>query len=301
MKKYLMILGLAFVALTSCEKDKFSDSIFVDPKDDPNSPTYSFDKWLYQRFVVPYNLEFIYTWNDNASDANYNLVPVTLGKADTIAHLTRYLWFDVYDKVVNEDFLKTYGPRMIQLVGSAAINASQGTEKLGTAEGGIKITLYKINEIDLHDISQLNTYAFHVMHHEFSHILHQTKNYPKEYETLCAGDYDTDGWQNREDSVAWQLGFVTPYGSSQPREDFVEVIATYIEKPYADWDHMMEVAGRSGKMDNGYTGAEIIEQKLSICTTWLKDKFNVDLEALRTEVHSRQDNLDYDKIMHDRY
>jgi len=290
------------VTLTACEdRDKFTDTIFIDPVEDPSSPTYSFDKWLQKRFVEPYNLEFIYTWNDNASDANYNLVPSTLGKSDTVAHLTRYLWFDVYDKVVDPEFLKMYGPRMIQLVGSPAINASQGTEKLGTAEGGIKITLYKINAMDVNDIDQLNEYIFKTMHHEFAHILHQTKNYPKEYETICAGDYDTDGWQERADSTAWQLGFVSPYGSSQPREDFVEVIANYIVKTDSTWNHMLDVADRSGKLESGSTGKEIIIQKLDICRTWLNDKFGVNLDSLHKEVQYRQENLDYKKIMSDKY
>lgn len=48
---------------------------------------------------------------------------------------------------------------------------------LGTAEGGMKITLYNVNDInpDQIDINLLNDYYFQTMHHEFAHILHQTK------------------------------------------------------------------------------------------------------------------------------
>lgn len=48
---------------------------------------------------------------------------------------------------------------------------------LGTAEGGMKITLYNVNDInpDKIDINLLNEYYFQTMHHEFAHILHQTK------------------------------------------------------------------------------------------------------------------------------
>ena len=43
----------------------------------------------------------------------------------------------------------------------------------------MKITLYNVNDInpDKIDINLLNEYYFQTMHHEFAHILHQTKNY----------------------------------------------------------------------------------------------------------------------------
>ena len=302
MKNKLFLFALICLALVSCEDTLKDTSIFVDEVVNPSSATYALDQWLYGNFVVPYNVDFEYRWNDNATSTSYNLIPARLGKADTVAHLTKYLWFDVYDKVVGPEFIRTYGPRMIQLIGSAAINAAQGTEKLGTAEGGIKIVLYKINAMDINDIEQLNEYIFKTMHHEFSHILHQTKNYPKEYESISAGHYETEGWAGRADTTAWQLGFVSNYGSSQAREDFVEIIANYIVKDDAWWANTLTVAAR-GKPDPDAdeTGADIIVEKLEVCTTWLREKYGYELDSIRAEVQRRQSNLDYDMIMHDNY
>ena len=50
---------------------------------------------------------------------------------------------------------------------------------LGTAEGGKKITLYNVNDLNVKkiNIEKLNNYYFETMHHEFAHILHQKRNF----------------------------------------------------------------------------------------------------------------------------
>ena len=201
----------------------------------------------------------------------------------------RNLWYDVYDSVVSPTFLLEYGPKIIQLIGSAMINAAQGTEKLGYAEGGNKITLLKINEMETDNMEQLNEYIFKTMHHEFSHILHQKKAYPKEFGLITPEDYDPNRWQDRSNYEAWQLGFVSPYASSQTREDFVETIANYIVKTDADWKFMIDNAGE--------TGAGYINQKLDMVRTWLAEKWEIDLEKMHREVQKRQLELDWDDVM----
>ena len=62
------------------------------------------------------------------------------------------------------------------MIGSAAYNSGDGTMVLGTAEGGLVITLYMVNRLTdatLRDYATLNEYYFHTMHHEFTHILNQ--------------------------------------------------------------------------------------------------------------------------------
>ena len=291
MKRYLYIFILAIVALgmASCKEDKFTDTIFVDPVEDTEAYTKTFDEWLKKYYTDKYNVEFIYKLDDNATDPNYNVVPVSIGKADTIAHLALYLWYDVYDSIVSPTFLKEYGPKIIQLIGSAMINAAQGTEKLGYAENGNKITILKINKMETNNLSQLNEYIFKTMHHEFAHILHQQKNYPKEFGLINPEDMDPNRWQDRSYQEAWELGFVSPYASSQTREDFVETIANYIVKTDADWNNMISKAGKSG--------AEKITQKLEMCRTWLAEKWDIDLDEMHQEVQKRQENLDWDMIM----
>lgn len=292
MKKvqYIFLLCLVAWGFASCKDDQFTDSIYIDPVEEEDVWTREFDLWLKEKFTIPYNVSLIYRLDDNATDPSYNIVPVSLGKADTVAHVALYLWYDVYDKVVGPDFLPTYGPKMLQLIGSAMINAAQGTEKLGYAEGGNKITLLKINEMKTYDMAQMNEYIFKTMHHEFSHILHQQKAYPKEFEQINPQDYDPNRWQDRTPAEALELGFITPYGSSQAREDFVETIANYIVKSDAEWNKNMQIAGEYG--------SSIITIKLDMCRTWLAEKWGIDLDALHVEVQQRQENLDWDEVMH---
>jgi substrate import-associated zinc metallohydrolase lipoprotein len=203
------------------------------------------------------------------------------------------------------EFLKLYAPRIINVLGSPAINAAQGTETLGVAEGGMKITLYNMNGIDLGNMAWLNQYIFHVMHHEFSHILHQTKTFPGEYELISAGKYDSQSWQYHSDEEAYSLGFVTPYSMSEAHEDFVEVISSYITDTRQRWQDrgitMAEDHTHIVEWDEDQEGTDIIINKINMCKDWLLEKFDYELDSLRAEVQRRQDALTYDIVMNDAY
>lgn len=81
---------------------------------------------------------------------NYNLVPARLDKAQDLAVLTKYLWFEAYKEVTGStQFTQQYGPRILHLIGSSAHNPQSGTETLGLAEGGLKVSLFKVNEMDV--------------------------------------------------------------------------------------------------------------------------------------------------------
>lgn len=225
--------AVAILAIaTGCSDDKIGPTIFPDVSDeaDPTSYTYKFDTWLNREFRDVYNLDFKYKMEDVEADMNYNLVPASFEKARDLCLLTKYLWFDAYGEHVTPEFLKMYGPRILHLVGSPAYNPNTGTETLGLAEGGLKVTLFKVNEMNLNDINQMNEYYFRTMHHEFGHILHQTKSYPTDFNLLSTGRYDDGSWQSKAIGYVASLGFITPYASSQAREDFAETIANYLTR-----------------------------------------------------------------------
>ena len=247
-KIYKFFIAAVFVlAFTSCGNDDLDpNSIFDDKEEvlDPDSYSYKFDKWLQVNYLLPYNLDFRYKMQDVGTDMDYNLVPAEYGNAIDLATLTNYLWFDVYSEVVDEDFLKKYGPRIIHLIGSPAYNPANGTMILGLAEGGIKVSLFRVNSIDVTDFNQLNEYYFKTMHHEFAHILHQTKTYPKEFNLISVANYEPFNWQDRADYAVASLGFTSPYASSQNREDFAETIANYITFTDAQWEEWLWIAGK---------------------------------------------------------
>ena len=106
------------------------------------------------------------------------------------------------------------------------------------------------------------------------------------------------------------MGFVSPYAGSQTREDFVETIANFIVKTDAQWNTILSNAEKGWKFvysedsqgnkittivettdTDGVNGKTVILQKLSICKEWLKNSWNINLDALRQEVQTRQANI----------
>jgi len=270
MKKYFKyisafaLVAIAAMSLTSCGEKGLEETIFPDVTDelDPSSYTYNFDKWLKENYLDVYNLEFQYRMKDTETNMNYNLEPATLSNAIDLAVLAKYMWFDVYETVTgSKEFVKTYGPRIIMLVGSPAINPQTGTIIVGLAEGGIKVTLLHVNSMNPMNIYALNSDYFHTMHHEFTHILHQTKSIPREFQLLSLGRYDAVNWQDRDSRVVHSLGFVTPYGSSQIREDFAEICANYITLTDAQWERVWIEAGRGYVTDGDPDSEDMADLK----------------------------------------
>lgn len=242
---FAFVAAVAAVGMTSCSEE-LGETIFpdVDESLDPNSYTYALDAYCKYEYNEPYNISFLYKMQDISSDMNYNLIPCSYEKSIDFAILNKYLWFDVYAKLAGEKeiFLKKYSPRILHIIGSPAVNPSTGTIKLGEAEGGKKITLYRGNDMTVTDVDQLNEFYFKTMHHEFGHILHQNHLYPNDYRLFNNGQYAPQDWQNTPDSVALGRGFITPYASNTVDDDVVELFANYIVKDDATWAQMMEVS-----------------------------------------------------------
>lgn len=283
MNKIFLYCFLLFLVagMISCSEDEPGDTSIFPTTETERS---EFDKWILENYVYPYNIDFKYRMEDFESDMDYNLVPADLNKSVKLAHIVKHLWLEAYDEITGDPhFMRQYAPKILHLIGSPAIDAISNTIVLGTAEGGLKVTLYNVNELDPNNIDMLNEYYFKTMHHEFAHILHQTKNYPTEFNTICVGDYALTSWVNREDEDAWKLGFVTAYGSSEPQEDFVEVIANYLVKPTSWWDNMLSKAGATGRSK--------IEQKLTIARNWLETAWNIDIDELRKIIERRSEEM----------
>ena len=216
MKKYLYILGIAASLLnfTSCSEDDLDPkSIF---EDQPTSEQNDFDKWILANYTMPYNIALKYHMEDIESNHDYTLAPADYDKSVKLAHIVKYAWLETYDEVAGIDFTRQYVPKVLHLVGSAAYE-DNGTMVLGTAEGGLKVTLYLVNNLKI-DADFLNEYYFKTMHHEFAHILHQTKSYDPDYDRISEGLYVSGDWYLESDEDALASGFISPYAMSEPRE-----------------------------------------------------------------------------------
>lgn len=303
MKKIFCLFAIAFAIVplfVACSDDDFTESIYETdvPVVDESKSTAPFDQWLYDNFTQPYNVEILYRFSLPASDLNYRLTPAEYKRSQLLAHFIKYLFYDVYTKYGGENFMKESSLRIFHFIGSSGYSPTQGTEILGLASGGVKITLYMVNEMKpyepgveylVEDMELLNEKYFHTMHHEFSHILHQTKSYPVTFGQVTSGTYDPMNWQDRDSVESHSLGYVTQYASSANYEDFVETLSTIITDTDSRWMARI-INGCVNGVRNGDK-----ESVLNLIENELKIK-DIDKPGTRWNNFTLYDESEYDAI-----
>jgi len=290
---YIAVLTLAIVAgFSSCKKDELSQTSVITADEVLEN---QFDLWLNENFVAPYNLQYKYRMEDIESDMDYYLVPAYMESSIKMAHLLKHLCLDLYDEVAGPDFTRGYFPKLIQVIGSAAYR-NNGTMVLGTAEGGKKITLYYVNELD--DMIEegpeyLNHYYFKTIHHEFTHILNQTKPYPASFQLISGTDYVADYWSESPYSKAAYYtghGFMSSYSQYSDSEDFAELFSIYVTNPAEYWESMLASAEKNGAT-YGIDAAEILSSKMDVVKNYMLDSWGIDMDTLRDALQTRQDQV----------
>lgn len=290
MKKYLLYALLAVstgIALVSCSEDDLNaESVITIDKKQAND----FDKWLTANFVNPYNLEFKYRYEYKETDANYYTIPAELNQAIEMAHLVKYLCLESYDEVAGIDFTRNYFPKMIFTIGEWEYR-NNGTIILGTAESGKKILLTGVNYLDTYKSSPaaLNHYYFKTIHHEFTHILNQTKEYSAEFKLITGNSYVADSWSKEPFNVGYlERGFISAYAQHSDTEDFAEMMSLYVTNSKEQWDEWMAEAGENG--------APLLQAKLDIVKRYMKDSWGIDMDKLRDTILRRQADLAAGKV-----
>ena len=295
MKKYLLPLFiLAALFAVSCQQDLLNEeSVIKDSTVEMND----FDYWLEANFLRPYNIEFKYRFTLDESDKGFWNVPADINASIIYAHLVKYLCIDTYDEIAGIDFTRAYFPKMFFLVGTWEYR-NNGSIVLGTAEAGKKIMLSGVNELPLlfeaHETGritddqlaeELSHYYIKTIHHEFTHILNQTKSYPENFGTITSNTYvgdacfDTDSyWRGR--------GYITAYAQSEHREDFAELLSEYITHDAAWWDQQLKDAHaettevRKTNPDAEF-GDVIITSKMDIVSSYMEDAWGISADDLR--------------------
>lgn len=274
------LLGLLLLGggLFSCSDDAPSEPTIF-----PTTPVArnAFEAWLEKNYRRPYNIDFKYKLEDGETDLAYNVIPADSAKTAKLAIITKFLWFDAYAEVLGDEFLKLYVPRIIQAVGTPGYTR-QRTEVIGSAEGGYKVTLSKINaltEETLRDYSTMTGFYFHTMHHEFTHILNQKKPYNTAFDQVTKSGYVSGNWINVSEREAHRAGFVSPYAMMNGAEDFAEMFSFYVTYTPQQWQRILDNAGRSS--------AALITQKLTLVKEYASTQWGLDLDELRDAVLRR--------------
>lgn len=296
---YSIVPLFGILAGTSCNEDSLSDTSVI--TNSVNVET-EFDSWLEDNYRAPYNIRFLYRYEDIETNMTYDLVPAKEIYSRILAKMIRFLWIDPYTEATDVHFMRENSPRIMQVIGSGAYNTNN-TLQLGTAEGGQKITLYVGNwledyldisynngmdetdgySVTITDVDNINHYYLHTIHHEFAHILNQKIDYPTDFNTISQGDYVAQ-WNTLTESEAAVLGFVSPYASSASGEDFVEVFSYYLTWSEDEWQAKLTQAGT--------TGANRIERKLAIVKTYMEESWGIDVDQLREILARRYNEID---------
>lgn len=243
--KYLFTACLLGSVICSCSDDNdFGSSVIPDAE----KVTSETDIYIRDNYIVPYNITVTYKWNYSESDVSKMLVPPKEELVRPLMEVVSKAWIDPYliadSKSDGRFIFRKYRPGQFFLVGSPAVN-TDGTITQGTAEGGRKITLYQVNDFNRDNSEMFNRY-FHVMHHEFAHILHQTTEFATEYQNISKGLY-TPTWFNYSDAYANERGFITNYAMAEYHEDFVEMAAVMLTHTKAEWDKILADLPDSGR------------------------------------------------------
>lgn len=290
--KFLLVLLFGSVAIFSCRKE---DPLVVDDISGLGGDTWAqtaLDKWLYDTLVVPYNIATKYKWDQSELDLNKNIVPPKEEKVIPVMRSVKRVWMEPYILQAGELFFKRYSPKLFVLAGSANWNMD-GSITLGTAEGGRKIVLYLLNDFKNKTMagyvpsdSAVLKQMFHVIHHEFAHILDQTIRRPVEFDNVTKGFYTAD-WINTNDNSARQDGYVTAYALSSPGEDLAEMISIMLIEGKSGFDNI--VNSITGTSVRGTTAAEAkakLRQKESIVVNYFKQAWNIDFYTLQLRVRN---------------
>ena len=293
MKKNIISICMALaaaVSLTSCQKEPAlnPESIIAVPAHTKNA----FDKWLDANYVNPYNIQVKYRFEMDEADYSYYTIPANMDCSIILAHLVKYMCIDSYDEVAGAAFTRRYFPKMFFYIGEWEYK-NNGTFILGTAEGGKKINLTGVNYLKkvlegkmsghTDPAEALNHYYVKTIHHEFTHILNQTQDFPADFSQVTPTSYVNDAWNTDEYKNNLERGFITAYAQNSDREDFAEMTSVFITHDAQWWEAQMEKAGDSGKAS--------ITTKLDIVKSYFKTAFEIDLEELRSVILRRQEEV----------
>ena len=306
MKKliYSIPLILAALAAWSCQRDLIEEeSVIKDSTVEMND----FDRWLEVNFLKPYNIEFKYRYALNESDMGFYTVPADVNSSIIYAHLVKYLCIDTYDEIAGVTFTRSYFPKMFFLIGTWEYR-NNGSIVLGTAEAGKKIMLAGVNELplvlDYYEGAELddylNTYYIKTIHHEFTHILNQTKAFSDSFKLITSATYVADACFDTDEY--WRgRGYITAYAQSEPREDFAELLSEYVTHNAAWWAEQISAASKETaevrKTDpSAQDGATLIESKIDIVRNYMQDSWNIDIDELRDIVNRRMGDVVAGKV-----
>ena len=283
-KKVYLIVGL-FLIMSGCYQES---ELNVPVYEGPNAIRNELDQYINENFVHDFGIAIRYRYVDRYVSPTQRVTPPRLEVVLPMLGFIEDYWVAPFLAVNNgETFFRKHVPAEIILLGGLIYN-EDGTVILGTADAGAKITFTDVNSLDL-DNKDWVLQQLHTVYHEFAHIVHQRYKLPNAFETISPQGYTGPGaWYTLTDEEALQRGFVSPYATSSPNEDFAETVAYFLfdENFYENFIYPEENCN-TPDCEKRNEGRVLIAQKLNSILAHYEKVTGVKLEDVREEVQSR--------------
>ncbi|MEM9337842.1 MAG: substrate import-associated zinc metallohydrolase lipoprotein [Bacteroidota bacterium] len=243
------------------------------------------DQYIETNFTQRYGMAVRYRFVDNYVSPGERVSPPSLESVRPMLDFVQEFWIDPYMEVPNgQAFFERFVPAEIIFLGGLIYNPD-GTVTLGLAEAGARIVFTNVNAIDPDDESW-RTLQLQTVYHEFAHTVHQQFKLPNAFETIAELGYTGPGsWFVLSDEDALERGFVSPYATSSPNEDFAETVAFFLFDTDFDQNFMMaEDTCQTSNCLNRNEGRLRITEKMSAISDHYERVTGVSLENLRNAV-----------------
>ncbi|MBX2941236.1 MAG: hypothetical protein KF860_02725 [Cyclobacteriaceae bacterium] len=246
------------------------------------------DKFIESNFREEYGMAIRYRFVDRYIKPTQRVAPPKLEVVKPMLDFIQKFWVDPFLEVQNgEAYFRSYVPSEVVLLGGFIYN-DDGTVVLGTADAGAQITFTYVNAIDPTD-KEWEELQLHTVYHEFAHIVHQRHKLPPDFEKISPAGYTSPGfWVSLSDEDALKRGFVSPYATSSPNEDFAETVAFFLYNKNFETEFMTDELGcTTPECDARNAGRKMVREKLIAIIEHYKKVVNVDLQAVRNAVQAK--------------
>jgi substrate import-associated zinc metallohydrolase lipoprotein len=271
--KIFSVLFLLF-AIISCKKEDTANIDLTKYVDNPVANT-ALDTWLKTNFLDPYNMDVIYRYSDYYKDNDKVVSPANPATVQPQMQTVLEGFINPYKNVAGVTFIKKMLPKEWVLFGSGAYQ-TDGSMILATASAGKRVTIYDLNNFNANNADGV-TRKLRTIHHEFTHILNQLVAMPTDFQTITKSTYSAT-WTTVADAAARDMGYVSPYASSQPGEDFAETTAHLLVLGQAWFDYRANTATAVGKAALKAKEASVVQ--------YFTINLGVDFRALQREVQN---------------
>jgi len=282
---FIYFLTGLFMILSGCYQEEKLD---VPVYQGPDAIRNELDKYIDENFTKEYGMAIRYRFVDRYVGPTQRVTPPRLEVVRPMLDFIDEFWIDPYISVENgEIFFRKHVPAEIVFLGGLIFN-DDGTVILGTADAGAQITFTDVNSVDFDDrdwlLQQLQT-----VYHEFAHVVHQRYKLPNAFETITPQGYTSAGaWFTLSEEEALQRGFVSPYATSSPNEDFAEVVAHFLfEENFYEKFIDAEPDCITQDCERRNEGRVFISEKLNSILAHYEKVTGVKLEDVREQVQSK--------------